>query len=130
MLSEEKINDLAAEMVKGGKSVNWLARAIEAAVLGEQAKAEPAAYKQCSACAQYAASLHCSRCSPLYLHPTPAPEGMVLVPREVLNQCLPIIEAAINRAVKENFGRCDENAHKYIDLLDAMLASAEKEAGK
>jgi hypothetical protein len=30
-LSDERIDDLAREMVKGGKSVNWLARAILAA---------------------------------------------------------------------------------------------------
>lgn len=94
--------------------VKSFAHAIEAAVLEEQAKAGPVAYKQCSACAQYAASIHCSRCSPLYLHPSPAPEGMVLVPREVLNQCLPIIEAAINR----------------VDLLVAMIDASDTEYGK
>jgi hypothetical protein len=30
-LTDSKIDDLSHEMVKGGKSVNWLARAIEAA---------------------------------------------------------------------------------------------------
>jgi hypothetical protein len=36
-LTDEQIDDLAREMVKGGKSVNWLARAIERAHgIGEQ----------------------------------------------------------------------------------------------
>jgi len=30
-LTEDEISDLAREMVKGGKSANWLARAVEAA---------------------------------------------------------------------------------------------------
>lgn len=34
-LSEDEISDLAREMVKGDKSVNWLARAIESAMLGK-----------------------------------------------------------------------------------------------
>ena len=42
-LTEEKIDDLAREMVKGDKSVNWLARAIEAAVREELAKQVPVA---------------------------------------------------------------------------------------
>ena len=42
ILSDEKIDDLSREMVKSGKSVNWLCRAIEAAVLEELAKQKPA----------------------------------------------------------------------------------------
>jgi hypothetical protein len=32
-LSDDEVSDFAREMVKGGKSVNWLARAIESAIL-------------------------------------------------------------------------------------------------
>lgn len=32
-LGDDEISDFAREMVKGGKSVNWLARAIESAIL-------------------------------------------------------------------------------------------------
>ncbi len=35
-LTDEEIDDLACKMVKGGKSVNWLARAVEAALKEKQ----------------------------------------------------------------------------------------------
>lgn len=41
ILTEEQLDDLSREMVKGGKSVNWLASKIEAAVLEAQAGQKP-----------------------------------------------------------------------------------------
>lgn len=34
-LSDEEVDDLSREMVKGRKSVNWLCRAVEAKLMGE-----------------------------------------------------------------------------------------------
>ena len=46
LLTEQEVDDLSREMVKGCKSVNWLARAIESAVLEKLKAQEPV-------CAQY-----------------------------------------------------------------------------
>ena len=55
MLSEEQISDLAREMVKGNKSVNWLARAIEreAHMQGQEHMRERAASQAAEEAGEY-----------------------------------------------------------------------------
>ena len=54
-LSEERISDLAREMVKGNKSVDWLARAIEreAYKQGQERMRERAASKAAEEAGEY-----------------------------------------------------------------------------
>lgn len=100
MLSDEKISELWYANAPLGNFAFKFARAIEAAVLAEQAKQEPAAWCICienEPCQVFLhkqlAELEFSRRNELwpdpsrklmalYLHPAPIPEGMVLVPRE------------------------------------------------
>ena len=44
LLTEQEIDDLSREMVKGCKSVNWLAQKIESAVLEKLKAQEPVAF--------------------------------------------------------------------------------------
>src|SRR5574341_2528054 len=100
MLSEEKINKIYDEVPNRRKMATIIfyeefARAIEAAVLAELAEQEPVGeIRHCPGGLYEGSSIPAAPYNfaefynamppagtPLYLHPSPAPEGMVLVPR-------------------------------------------------
>lgn len=102
-------------------------RAIEAAVLAEQAKEDPVhPWRKRRVDEHYEAR-------PLYLHPAPAPEGMVMVPREPTEA---ILKAARDTADKHLAGdysneECTTDAERADksnrDYWLAMIAAATKE---
>lgn len=89
-LTEQEIDDLSREMVKGCKSVNWLAKKIESAVLDKLKAQEPDAWRtfdgeggydyrsyvdnekyQAEFLARNPSSTYKNWVEPLYLHPLP-----------------------------------------------------------
>ena len=77
LLNEQEIDDLSREMVKGCKSVNWLAQKIESAVLEKLKAQEPEAYKfSAPGITKLDSWPHGGKWYPLYRHPLP-PDDVV-----------------------------------------------------
>lgn len=121
MLSDEKVSELWYANAPLGNFAFKFARAIEAAVLAELAETKPVGVFDV-----YGDSYiqikpeHADETSvKLYLHPAPAPEGMVMVPREPTQAML---DAGYNAGMYSK-PAC---ARAY----EFMIAAAEKETRK
>ena len=77
LLTEQEIDDLSREMVKGCKSVNWLAKKIESDVLAKLKEQEPFAYFSINDYGAWEETSD-STAHALYEHPLP-PDDVVRV---------------------------------------------------
>lgn len=138
LLSDDELNKCAlAQGFHLTYHLRDFARAIEAAILAEQgklaeqAKADPMAWWCCLPGQDVVLLLEepsddrypQGYKAPLYLHPAPAPKGMVMVPREPTE--------AMIKAGEEADDNCMTTSPAYAatDIYRAMIAASEKEHG-
>ena len=108
-LTEQEIDDLSREMVKGCKSVNWLAKKIESAVLERLKAQEPFAYFSIN---DYGAWEETSdpTAHALYEHPDPRIAEL----EAVLRECRKELNGVLN-------GKYSGNADRAIAKIDEVL---------